>query len=198
MKMHLAEKPEEAEGVQSARTVTMSKLRVIIHEAAASASSLPSTIGLYEEGSEWHHVIVLIDSKKLDDGIDEALVGGITLERLSSGGWGVGSVAAQHGNGPLLYRLAMEFANEEGGVGLKKNPGGNISPSAGSVWKKFDDMSDDPSSKITKKFVDYEDYFSTQTGELSNLRARKIELNDEQAEQAVGLVRNLWTAKDDE
>jgi len=197
--MRLAERPEEAKGVQCARTVTLSELRVIIHEAAATASTLPSSAGLYEEGSEWHHIFVLIDSKLLPNGVKDALIGGISIEKLASGGWSVGSVAGQQGNGPLLYRLAMEFANEEGGVGLSKNAGGNVSPSAASVWQKFSVMSDSNSSSITRKFVDDRDYFNAQTGELQQMRQRgRMKLDDEQADEAKSLIRNLWTAKDED
>ena len=172
----------------------LGKLRELIREVAATSSSIKRSVMLYEEGSEWHHFFILINEDELASSVESALQGGISIEKAfdKSGGWTVGSVAAQHGYGPLLYRLAMEYARENGGIGLAKNAGANTSPDAQRVWSQFAAM------KLPSQTIDGKTYVVTDSDELAQLRSRTIDLTSEQADEAKTLVRNLWTSREDD
>ena len=70
--------------------------------------------------------------------IEKAVIGGITASKEDV--WRVNSAAATKGYGPLLYRLAMQFATSRGSA-LSANPV-VTSSAATSVWKRFENEPD--------------------------------------------------------
>ena len=116
------------------------------------------------------------------------MIGGISIESMRGGGWTVGSVTARHGYGPILYRLAMDHAVKNGGVGLTKNVSGNTSPAAARVWERF---KSDPT--IESDVIDGREFFRSATGTVTALPPI-IELSDDELEEAKDLIRGLRDA----
>ncbi len=83
-----------------------------------------------EAGDDNFHAFYLYDPTQED--VEEALVGGITVEKRGSG-YTVGDVWARHGYGPLMYLIALDYTGPV--LGLKPNH--EISDEAQSVWNRF-------------------------------------------------------------
>jgi hypothetical protein len=109
-------------------------------------------VGLIFQSNEWSMQMALVDLDVIDtvvyddyektgnlDGVTRALIGGITATKEDV--WRVGSVSATKGYGPLLYRLAMQFATQRGSA-LSSHQSGITSDSATAVWKRFQSESD--------------------------------------------------------
>jgi hypothetical protein len=171
--------------------IRISDLQRLLVEAAMTAESLPDNVHMFETGNKYSHYIYLVDITKLPD-VENALMGGISISEYG-GPWGVGSVSAHKGYGPLLYRLAMGWVAENGdGRGLTKNRGGETSDAAKRVWSKFDSVRREPGSKI--KTVGDEPMspeYVSQADELKRMRAKPVKLTSEQADVAWNMLTSL-------
>ena len=164
-------------------TTTIGSIRRYIREAARAEGHLDSNVKLFESGTDWSHFFALFDCSA-----GNKLLGGIIIEKsfFNNGGWTVSSVVAKHGYGPLLYRLAMSFASENGGLGIAPNASGNTSPDAQRVWARFKSSNEvivtwDPDAST--------DYYKIN----SNIRdlIDKIDLSPDEENDAKDNVRNL-------
>lgn len=137
-----------------------------------------SRIVLAEDGNEWYRYFFLLDKGNLGD-IDAALVGRIAIESVNNGGWFV--VDDMCGNKryeSLLYRLAMEFATANGGIGLL------FTTLPARICQQF---VADPS--VESVIVGRETFMSTGTGELEAMRLRSITLTPDQLDDAKAGLR---------
>lgn len=160
-------------------------VRALLTEAALTIESLPRSIGLHERDN----FLALIDESKLPT-IKDALLGGITVSDWGNF-WVVNYVSAVKGYGPLLYRLAMELATENGSA-LMANPSGNTSL-AKQVWRVFSNLSRDPANGFERipTGEPMRPAFTLKAGDLSVLRDRAVRLTDEEHKEALSLVHGL-------
>jgi hypothetical protein len=122
--------------------IRLGELRKLVLEAAVQASGLPSDVGLIFESNKWSMQMVLVKLDVVDQiaksgdfkNVSKAIIGGITATKEDV--WRVGSVSAEHGYGPLLYRLAMQFATAQGSS-LSSHQSGITSDEATAVWERF-------------------------------------------------------------
>lgn len=129
-------------------------IRLLIEEAV-TASGLSANVGLIFGTSEWSMQMALVDLTKLQEVIaggkvDEntigpTVIGGITASKEDV--WRVNAVWAQHGYGPLLYRLAMQYVTSLGSA-LSANVNGETSSAAERVWKKFETQPNVKASRV--------------------------------------------------
>jgi hypothetical protein len=167
----------------------LSNLRSII-EVAMSSANLSSNVRLAETGNKWSHFIYLLDADKMPD-IEAALLGGISVSEYG-GPWGVGSVSAVEGYGPLLYRLAMEWVRDNGnGRGLTKNRGGETSDAAKRVWDKFKSRRRDVGSDLVLVGDPIDNEFIATSRELDKLQSKAISLTPDQESIAWNMLTSL-------
>lgn len=165
-------------------------LRQIVAEAGMTFAGLPSDIRFFETGEGTEHFMYVLDSSEMPD-VGSSMLGGISISKSRDGSWGVGSVSAAHGYGPMMYRLAMEWVAENGGGrGLTKNTHGETSPDAQRVWDRFDVLSDDSASGI-KRAGGAGTGLVSRTGELRLARTRWIQLTPAQENAAWGMLVDL-------
>ena len=170
--------------------IRLRELRQVISEEAVTVTSLPKNVKFFESGDDYVHYIYLVDAGQMPD-VEAALLGGISVSDYG-GPWGVGSVSAHQGYGPLLYRLAMEWVAENaGGRGLTKNRGGETSDAASRVWQKFDAVRNDPASKISLAGEPADREYVSRSGELKKMRTRWIQLTPAQVNLAWGMLTDL-------
>lgn len=128
----------------------LGELKALVREVAVAAGSVPASVGLIvREGSS--HVtmaLVRLDAvKSVLDGtavdtystLSQGIIGGITAGKFDV--WRVTNVKADKGYGPLLYRLAMQYATAQGSS-LSSDPDGSTTPDAQGVWDRFAEQPD--------------------------------------------------------
>lgn len=118
--------------------------RETVVEAAVGISDVPSNQGLIFSANDHVMQMFLVDLKKIkefmkakeipDDVLSTCMIGGITASHGYP--WRVNSVWAEHGYGPLLYRLAMQFAYSVQGA-ISSHGSGITSRAASKVWNRF-------------------------------------------------------------
>lgn len=122
-------------------------LKRLIREAAMTAENLSPDVGLIVRESRGHATLALLRlpdieqvlSKQLQTVPKHAIVGSINVHMFDV--WRVTNVASEKGYGPLLYRLAMQYATNRGSA-LSSDPDGQTSPSAQAVWDRFAEQTD--------------------------------------------------------
>lgn len=130
--------------------ITLKTLKALVLEAAVSAGSVPAGVGLIVRESQGHVTMALVrlDAvKNVLDGttedvystLSQGIIGGITAGRFDV--WRVTNVKADQGYGPLLYRLAMQYATAQGSS-LSSDPDGSTTPDAQNVWDRFAEQPD--------------------------------------------------------
>jgi len=116
-----------------------------LREAAVTATQLPTDIGLIVREGRGHVTLALIELSGVEQVLlgqggwpravlNKAIIGGINIGKYDV--WRVTSVKARKGYGPLLYRLAMQYATQQGSA-LSSDPDGLTSSSAQAVWDRF-------------------------------------------------------------
>lgn len=122
----------------------MESLRKLIKETLESAFVSEQANGFFNIGPN----IGLVVSKRTSDQIwlnlfdfkENKCSGTITLRKISDRAWTVTTVAANDGNGPLMYEIGMMMAYP---AGICMDKIGQTSNAAFSVWKKFADNRND-------------------------------------------------------
>lgn len=166
-------------------------LRQIVTEAGLTVAALSNDVRFFETGEGTEHFMYLVDGAKMPD-VEDALLGGISINRSRDGSWGVGSVCAVRGYGPLMYRLAMEWVAENGrGRGLTRNTEGETSPAAARVWDQFDALGTEPGSGLVVQRPGSVSEFTSRTGELKRARVRWVQLTPVQVDRAWGELVDL-------
>jgi hypothetical protein len=122
----------------------MESLRKLIRETLESTFVSEQAKSFFDVGPN----IGLVVSKRTSDQIwlnlfnfkEKKCAGIITLRKFSDRAWGVTTVAADDGNGPLMYEIGMMMAYP---AGICVDKVGPTSDAAFSVWKKFADNRND-------------------------------------------------------
>ena len=130
--------------------IRLAELRCLVREASRAAGSLPVTVGLIVREARGHVTLALVELSGIEQVLmaqggwpravlNQAIIGGINVGQYDV--WRVTSVKAKHGYGPLLYRLAMQYATQHGSA-LSSDPDGQTSPAAQAVWERFAEQPD--------------------------------------------------------
>ncbi len=130
--------------------IVLRALKRFIREVAATAASMPIDVGLIVRESNGHVTMALVRLnavKSVLDGmtddvyttLNQGIIGGITAGMYDV--WRVTNVKADKGYGPLLYRLAMQYATTQGSS-LSSDPDGSTTPDAQGVWDRFAEQPD--------------------------------------------------------
>jgi len=125
--------------------VDLRTLRRLVREAAMTATTLPADVGLIVREFRGGVTLALVRLPTVESvlsgqesrpraALNRAIVGSISAHKFDV--WRVTNVRAQRGHGPLLYRLAMQYATQRGSS-LSSDPDGQTSPDAQVVWDKF-------------------------------------------------------------
>lgn len=96
----------------------------------------------------WNTSIILHEAPSEDfkTGFEVGEIGLDTIHDRANKLWRVGLVESEHGYGPLLYDLAMEYVFLTGGTGLMASRE-EVSPAASSVWKTYQASRPDVTSR---------------------------------------------------
>jgi hypothetical protein len=130
--------------------IDLGTLKALVREAAMTAVNVPADVGLIIRESTGYVTMALIKlpavkdvlsgvAKKPHAALSYAIIGGITAGKFDV--WRVTNVKAARGHGPLLYRLAMQYATNHGSA-LSSDPQGSTSADAQNVWDKFAEQED--------------------------------------------------------
>jgi len=130
--------------------IALRTLKRLVREAAVMASALPANVGLIVREGRGHVTLALVNLGGIEDVLSgrggwpkatlkQAIVGSINIGMYDV--WRVTNVKAQRGYGPLLYRLAMQYATQRGSS-LSSDPDGQTSPAAAAVWERFAEQPD--------------------------------------------------------
>lgn len=130
--------------------VSLRNLKALVREAALTAASVSAGVGLIVRESRGYVTMALVMLAGIEEvltgvaktpkgTLSRAIVGGITAGEYDV--WRVTNVRAEHGHGPMLYRLAMQYATRRGSA-LSSDPDGHTSPDAQRVWDRFAEQPD--------------------------------------------------------
>jgi len=120
-----------------------------------------TTIALYRPTASLKSAMNKLDADEDNENIKNAIIGVLTLrfnDKYKS--YEVDSINAQKGYGPLLYKLGMNLAAQDG---LIANRTGQITPEAKKVWKEFFDgigSAQVNKVKVDDRFHPNEDYLN--------------------------------------
>lgn len=109
---------------------------VIAEMAAHTAATIPQSFALFVDDYSIKGMVYFILVDEAKSGKD-SVIGYFSIAGYPRGRWYAGTVWADHGYGPLLYRAAMEYATTHG-KGLRQNKHGATSDEAQAVWDMFE------------------------------------------------------------
>ena len=104
---------------------------LMLDEARVEHSDIDSDLALLIKNSTWGLDFTLYTPEKI--------YGHLGSNKLKSGNYDVGGVAAEYGYGPLMYELAMSYVYPSA---LMPNRDGDVRSGSVNVWNRFSSRSD--------------------------------------------------------
>lgn len=132
----------------------------MLDEAMVAHDAVGDNLALFVKGNDSVLDMTLYDPK------EDKVYGHIGINKLSSGNWAVGGVAAERGYGPLMYELAMSQVYPGA---LMPTRDGDVRGAAEDIWNRFMSRGDVKKEIIRKKDSDFpEEYYEDFGGVKEN------------------------------
>lgn len=158
----------------------LGELKRLVREAAMTAGTVPHDVGLIVKESRGHVTLALVRLPDIERALsghaqavpEQAVVGSINVHMFDV--WRVTNVRSMRGYGPLLYRLAMQYATQHGSA-LSSDPDGQTSPAAQAVWDRFAEQPDVETIFLDEEHGDQRDIAYQLEGDDGAELARRYE-----------------------